>query len=456
MKFNKEEWVNYGQWRQPTVSGCFWMDWSQKNEKFPFEFPKLDGSFIIIDGFSLFKKSDFTIFEGWVKNNNGNFKILKQLEKWVDDVHKRARFGIKRKFDKIVDKMRDFETLFNDNVNPWVFFIMLAKGVSDDMEIICKQRGYDFEKVSDSIQPLRDPLLVKQNKDACKLYIKMQNHGHENQDLRSIEQSNPILAEEIKNHIKEFEFLGTHHFLGEPYSEESFFTNFKIRNNEDTKKTLIPNELKWHAKALSLCAWARTYAAETSGLLQYYIKPDLVEIGEHLGIGDDYIWLSMNEIIKALEYKYKFMKPDIEARKKKVGIYIHKGSEIIAAGKEVDEIIFQLVDIQTEAEFPLKGKVACKGKVSGTARIVISPEDIDKLEEGDILVANETTPDFIYGMKKAGAIITNVGGVTSHAAIVSRELGKPCIIGVKDACYILKDGQQIEVDADNGIVRKLE
>ena len=103
----------------------------------------------------------------------------------------------------------------------------------------------------------------------------------------------------------------------------------------------------------------------------------------------------------------------------------------------------------------LKGSIACKGIARGRVKIVVRPEDISKVEEGDIMVAPETSPDFLIGMKRAAAVVTEVGGITSHAAIVSRELGIPCIIGVKQATRALKDGDLVEVDAEKGIIRKL-
>ncbi|MBD3313619.1 phosphoenolpyruvate synthase, partial [Candidatus Woesearchaeota archaeon] len=77
------------------------------------------------------------------------------------------------------------------------------------------------------------------------------------------------------------------------------------------------------------------------------------------------------------------------------------------------------------------------------------------LESGDILITFETTPDFIVAMERAAAIVTVQGGITSHAAIVSREMGKPCIVGVRDATKRFKDGDLIEVDANKGIVRRI-
>ena len=75
---------------------------------------------------------------------------------------------------------------------------------------------------------------------------------------------------------------------------------------------------------------------------------------------------------------------------------------------------------------------------------------------GDVLVSVATTPSIVTAMKKAAAIVTDQGGLTCHAAIVSRELGVPCVVGTKIATASLKDGDLVEVDAMKGIVRKLE
>ena len=80
----------------------------------------------------------------------------------------------------------------------------------------------------------------------------------------------------------------------------------------------------------------------------------------------------------------------------------------------------------------------------------------DFRRKGNVLVAAETTPDFVPAMKIASAVVTDQGGITSHAAIVSRELGVPCVIGTKIATKVLKDGEVVEVDAVKGIVRRLK
>ena len=83
-------------------------------------------------------------------------------------------------------------------------------------------------------------------------------------------------------------------------------------------------------------------------------------------------------------------------------------------------------------------------------------KDLSKINEGEILVSPMTMPDFVLAMKKASAFITDEGSLTCHAAIVAREMKKPCIVGTKIATQLLKNGMVVEVDADKGIVRILK
>ncbi len=103
----------------------------------------------------------------------------------------------------------------------------------------------------------------------------------------------------------------------------------------------------------------------------------------------------------------------------------------------------------------LSGQTACLGKAKGNVRIINVIADLKKMKTGDVLVSIATNPDIVPAMKKAAAIVTEQGGVTSHAAIVSRELNIPCVIGTKIATKVLKDGDKVEVDANKGLVKKL-
>ncbi|VVB66738.1 putative phosphoenolpyruvate synthase [Candidatus Gugararchaeum adminiculabundum] len=106
----------------------------------------------------------------------------------------------------------------------------------------------------------------------------------------------------------------------------------------------------------------------------------------------------------------------------------------------------------SQAKILVKGVSASPGVASGKVRFIPTPKDIEKMGTGEILVTTMTTPDFVPAMKKACAIVTDEGGATAHAAIVSRELGIPCIVGTRDATKKLKEGMTITVDASRGVV----
>lgn len=100
-----------------------------------------------------------------------------------------------------------------------------------------------------------------------------------------------------------------------------------------------------------------------------------------------------------------------------------------------------------------RGQVAYRGIVRGKVRRILSRADVPSVQKGEILICPMTMPDYLPAMIKAVAFVTDEGGITCHAAIVAREFKKPCIIGTKIATQILKTGDFVEVDANNGIVR---
>ncbi|MGD9116471.1 MAG: phosphoenolpyruvate synthase [Dehalococcoidia bacterium] len=146
---------------------------------------------------------------------------------------------------------------------------------------------------------------------------------------------------------------------------------------------------------------------------------------------------------KKIEAHYQFPQ-DIEWAKEDGKIYILQTRPVTT--------IKEKVEVEPEIANPvlLSGEKASPGIASGPAKIVPDASQIDVVKTGDVLVAEMTTPDFVPAMKKAVAIVTNRGGRTAHAAIVSRELGIPCVVGAEKATTTLKNGQVITVDGSHG------
>lgn len=132
-------------------------------------------------------------------------------------------------------------------------------------------------------------------------------------------------------------------------------------------------------------------------------------------------------------------------------------------GKQALKIIrsFARISSQKIKQREFKGKIANSGLYRGYVKIIPFDlkkdlsQEISKMKKGDVLVTGSTGPEMILACKKAGAIVTEEGGICSHAAIVSRELGVPCIIGTKIATQVLKDGDLVEVDANKGTIKIL-
>lgn len=112
--------------------------------------------------------------------------------------------------------------------------------------------------------------------------------------------------------------------------------------------------------------------------------------------------------------------------------------------------------VTTDRKVIVKGLPASPGQVSGRVHVILDPSRIDEFKEGEILVTEMTAPDWVPAMKKAKAIVTDSGGMTCHASIVSRELGIPCIVGTKSrgeaATTTIPDGIDVTIDATHGVV----
>ncbi len=137
-------------------------------------------------------------------------------------------------------------------------------------------------------------------------------------------------------------------------------------------------------------------------------------------------------------------------------IYIVQSRPITTLGKsETQNQNVKKGQIQeNQLEILLRGAAASLGVAPGPVKVIHHHEEIDKVKEGEILVTEMTTPDFVPAMKRAVGIVTDTGGRTCHAAIVSRELGIPCVVGTSTATSKLKTGQIITVDGSKGLVYK--
>jgi phosphoenolpyruvate synthase/pyruvate phosphate dikinase len=239
-----------------------------------------------------------------------------------------------------------------------------------------------------------------------------------------------------------------------------WYTISYLLPQEQWSKKLIEKYPKQSAKILARLIYARKKSEGTVEYLIEYWREVARALLKVRNISSKFISFVTYEEIEKMLYDSEF-KPDIKelkSRAKGYVFYVDKVYTGISLNRFLQKYKFAFTPIafnlQTEE---ISGQVSCLGKklIKGRVSIILTNEDVDNFKNGDILVSVMTNPYFVPIMKKAKAIVTDEGGITCHAAIVSRELNIPCIIGTKIATKVFKDGDIVEVDANKGIIRKI-
>lgn len=211
------------------------------------------------------------------------------------------------------------------------------------------------------------------------------------------------------------------------------------------------NELKKIiAKARDHCGHLHERSDAVERLL--YLK-----VAKRLGLSiREVYYLTQPEIAQGL-HGTRVSKKEIAGRMKQLVICNHEGSVRVYGGDHVRGVLreYALPAVGGKQAGDLAGTSACRGKIKGIARVILLDKEFGNFRHGEILVSLQTMIYYLPLMKKAKAILTEFGGLTSHAAIVSRELNIPCIVGITGLISSVKTGDSLIVDATRGVVKKL-
>ncbi len=229
-----------------------------------------------------------------------------------------------------------------------------------------------------------------------------------------------------------------------------------------TKQATLNKKLKISKQYRELFQTAQNFAlsklfrrhAQLLDLLLLH-KTLLKEIAKRLNLSRYHVQMMLRGEVETALVKGKLDRKNIAERMKHCTFYVERNFEQVYLG-QMEKKIGATIDIKIDKNIKeLGGQIAQPGFARGMVKKIFRAKDMGKFKQGDILVSVATDPDIVPAMKRAAAIVTEQGGITSHAAIVSRELGIPCIIGTKIATRVFKDGDMVEVDANKGIVRKI-
>ncbi len=231
--------------------------------------------------------------------------------------------------------------------------------------------------------------------------------------------------------------------------------SIKIKR-EIIKKFKLPKKILRIGRRLAFSVWwqdlRKTYILQAYHIIDLFLK----EIAGRYKINFNGLhFYSINEIKNLLELGKIVEANEINLRKKDfLIIFSTKGGLKYFSGKKAIKVIGPYLKDEVKKEISqIKGLAVNLGRVRGRVKIIQSSKEVHKIKKGNILVASMTAPNYIIALRRAAAVVTDEGGMTSHAAIVSRELGIPAIVGTKIATKVLHDGQLVEVDANKGVVR---
>jgi len=231
------------------------------------------------------------------------------------------------------------------------------------------------------------------------------------------------------------------------------------------KRKQVINEYRLHVKhkrifrIIQESFYTRLYSKDAQFFGYYCLEGLLKEVGRRTGLTLEQVrFLAPEDYKKALIWGKDFS--EITNQRQKYSLHFSYGNKtVFYLGKEAKKIRkklkFYTEKVGQHVSDVIKGQPAYNGKVRGKVKIINTVPEMVKMHAGNILVSHMTNPGIVPVMKQAAAIITDLGGITCHAAIVARELKKPCVIGTKSATKVLKDGDVVEVDATKGTVRKV-
>lgn len=334
---------------------------------------------------------------------------------------------------------KDFETMIttiNDDCYMWISKNSLNRFLDDGAEFFADQERFD-SYYNDHIHFL----------DSLKKTFYSEIQYHDNFTLDNVKNFLELCRKQLFYfHRTDFHYTDKAYKLSEftPVIQENLMRNYVVK---ERSRVEIFND-GWFGDSSQLKQMIRKLSKQFD-----VPEKDLEQYG-------------VDEIYN-LFHGVKLEQKVINDRKDARVIIPENGALKIYSGKRVRDDIVELLHLTGEnvsvETKEIKGITANRGKVIGRVKIIISnPKTIDslsqemeKMSKGDILVAETTSPEFMPACRKASAILANQGGLLSHAAVISREFGIPCIVALQYATKVLKDGDLVEVDATKGIVRKL-
>ncbi len=377
--------------------------------------------------------------------------------------------------------VKEFEWFYNECASHWghaYHYIFLNRFLPDEVTAEVASRVPDLEEQTKCLLTLFASDKPTETREESIALIALA----EGLKARGVDPLSPAADAAIASHLSRYAHLGMYYFRSLPYSRGQIaqrvahITGAEIsqkkeefasqENNAQETEALVkrfglPEATVEKIRVIKQFAFDSNFSDECFNYFIYCHRPLLNEICRRLGCSwNELASMQGAEIIAAIrsdEPLADSFKAVLRERFKDHAIILENGEVRVLVGKPLEE--YYAVELKEEESLhhlkEFRGTSASPGKASGRVAVIATTRELDKVRKGDVLVTANTTPEFVPAMQRACAIVTDDGGVLCHAAIVSRELHIPCVVGTKVATKALKDGDLVEVDATNGVIRKV-
>jgi phosphohistidine swiveling domain-containing protein len=272
--------------------------------------------------------------------------------------------------------------------------------------------------------------------------------------IRIKREKNPIRRQRLlQKYTNKFFYLRASYGQAPLVNQKFISQQLRLSSNQARSKKTFPTKIdltseeKRTLELLKISEAIRDKRKQVNQIGSYLMFRFLEEVASRRGIATELatrtFWFEYRDLI----FKTAEILPILKKRKQADMIFVTSQSFYL----DYSALRERTTPIAVARE--IKGTPAAGGIYRGRVRKIFVSQDFIKFKSGEILVTAMTRPEFLLIMKKAGAIITDEGSLTSHAAIIARELKKPCIVGTRNATRLLKDGDLVEINADQGIVK---
>jgi pyruvate,water dikinase len=395
-------------------------------------------------------------------------KVWKTTQKFIDDfyqidIQKVSKEELVELFEST---MKEFQTVYGlyHASQPQCF----EKFIDSIKNELLNLNLDELEVFLELSTPTELSIIAKENIDRKKMFIKV---------LKG-ELKEPL----VKEHLKKYEYLQASEVI-RPWKEKDIIESFnqnkktieeleeeineqlesleklKQKQKETIEKNNISKELQ---EKFSILKHFGNSRLETryywSALIWPYVSC-YEEIGRRNNVMNEIMDYTIEETKKLCLTGEKVDENVLKERFDFGVVLLENGKIRILSGKEAEAFVEKNIP-KEEISDKVQGMTANKGTIEGIVRVITFEENIfeqmKNMKRGEILVVGQTRPFLLPAIEKASAIIADEGGITSHAAIVSREIGVPCIVNTHNATRVFKNGDKIRVDADKGIAEKID